>query len=168
VLVAFRNVNPVAEAVLIRRLPVLVAFKNVRPVVEAIPDTFNEESVAEVPLTVLNWMLPVEVALRNVRPVVDAIPDTSNEESVAEVPDAVVNLNVVIVALLRLTALPEAVPAKNRVPVADTLNLDEEFVWKLMKSPLKVALLNPIMVPDAEPPLICAPLPRKNKELVAD
>ena len=143
-----------------------------------VPDTCNEDNVALVPLALPNLKrsetqavvkvafvpeAPVKVILPN-----DESPLTCKEVRVALVPLALVNFKVVAkrlvpVALVKvrlvmveegvLNSEAEAKPDKVRLPLESSLNLLEEFICKLMKSPLKVGLLKPRIVPEAEPPI---------------
>ena len=93
-----RKVKPVAEAVLIRRLPVEVALRKVRPEVEATLDTNNVVREALEPDALVNTSVGITPLPVNVRLVEETL-----------VPLAVVNTKVGITPLpVRVMSVPDA------------------------------------------------------------
>lgn len=98
-------------------------------------------------------------------------PETCKEVKVAFEPEARLKIRVPdMLAEVKVALLKEAL-AKARLPKESTLNLEEELICRLMKSPLKIGELKPIMVPEAEPEITVKGLAvaeRKTREEVAE
>ena len=142
-------VNVMLEEETVPKFPVLVTCS--APVVRLVEETLVEETVAKLPVLVMardpTARLPDPVALVKVRLLEDTVPPCMVR---TPLPDALVKVSPVV----------EATPAKIAVPVAVTLNCVVEFCWNTRKSPLKDDdVLIPMKVPEALG-RACVELPR--------